>query len=71
MNMELQEVGRYEVEPFSMERITELRLLKKANEHARLHFRGVLKEGEEESLIEEDWEENAVLRRGNRYWHCL
>lgn len=60
MNMELQEVGRYEVEPFSMERITELRLLKKANEHARLHFRGVLKEGEEESLIEEDWEEKAV-----------
>lgn len=43
--MELQEVGRYEVEPFALERITELRLVKKANEHTWLRFRGVLKEG--------------------------
>lgn len=58
--MELQEVGRYEVEPFALERITELRLVKKANEHTWLRFRGVLKEGEEESLIEDDWEEKPV-----------
>ncbi|HBI62283.1 MAG TPA: hypothetical protein DDY31_13900 [Lachnospiraceae bacterium] len=58
--MELQEVGRYEVEPFALERITELRLVKKANEHTWLHFQGVLKEGEEESLIEDDWEEKPV-----------
>ena len=58
--MELQEVGKYVVEPFAMERITELRLIKKANEHAWLRFRGVLKEGEEESLLEDDWEEKAV-----------
>ena len=44
-HMELQEVGRYEVEPFALERILELHLTKKVNEHARLSIRGVLKEG--------------------------
>ena len=39
--MELQEVGRYEVEPFALERILELHLTKKVNEHARLSIRGV------------------------------
>ena len=51
--MELQEVGRYEVEPFALERILELHLIKKVNEHARLSIRGVLKEGEEAWLVNE------------------
>ena len=33
--MELQEVGRYSVEPFALERILELELVKKINEHTR------------------------------------
>lgn len=59
--MELQEVGKYEIEPFALERILELRLIKKVNEHAKLSFRGVLKEGEEDRLIEDDWEEKTVI----------
>ncbi len=33
--MELQETGRYSVEPFALERILELELVKKISEHAR------------------------------------
>ncbi len=58
--MGLQEVGNYTVEPFSLERILELELVKKSNEHARMYVRGVLKEGEEDSLIGEQWDEKAV-----------
>lgn len=58
--MELQEVGRYEVEPFALERILELHLTKKVNEHARLSIRGVLKEGEEAGLVDDDWDEKAI-----------
>ena len=58
--MELQEVGRYEVEPFALERILELHLTKKVNEHARLSIRGVLKEGGEAGLVDDDWDEKAI-----------
>lgn len=58
--MELQEVGKYEVEPFGLERILELRLIKKVNEHAKLSLRGVLKEGCEDSMAEDDWEEKTI-----------
>ncbi len=58
--MGLQEVGRYSVEPFALERILELELVKKINEHTRFYVRGVLKEGEEDSLIQEQWEEKTV-----------
>ena len=58
--MELQEVGRYEVEPFALERILGLHLTKKVNEHARLSIRGVLKEGGETGLVDDDWDEKAI-----------
>lgn len=65
--MELQEVGRYSVEPFALERILELELVKKINEHTRFYARGVLKEGVEDSLIHEQWEEKPIklLEDGN------
>ncbi len=65
--MELQEVGKYSVEPFALERILELELVKKTNEHSRFRVRGVLEEGEEERLIEESWEDKPVklLEEGN------
>lgn len=58
--MELQEVGKYSVAPFALERILELELVKKINEHATLYVRGVLKEGEEDSLIGQQWDEQAI-----------
>ncbi len=58
--MELQETGRYRVEPFELERILELELRKKANEHASLRVRGVLKEGEEDRMVHEDWDERPI-----------
>lgn len=58
--MELQEVGRYSVEPFALERILELEYVKKINEHARLYVRGVLKEGEEDSLIGQQWDSQTI-----------
>ena len=58
--MELQEVGRYEIEPFDIERILELRLTEKINEHAKLSLRGVLKEGCKDSMAEEDWKEKTI-----------
>ncbi|MCI8770126.1 MAG: DUF2345 domain-containing protein [Lachnospiraceae bacterium] len=58
--MELQEVGKYSVEPFALERILELELIKRTNEHARLRVRGVLAEGEEDQLIEEQWGEKPM-----------
>jgi phage baseplate assembly protein gpV len=60
MIMELQEVGKYSVEPFALERILELELIKRTNEHARLRVRGVLAEGEEDQLIEEQWGEKPM-----------
>lgn len=48
------------MEPFALERILELELVKRTNEHARLRVRGVLQEGEEDHLIEESWEEKPV-----------
>ena len=58
--MELQEIGKYNVEPFALERILELELVKKVGEHTRLYVRGVLKEGEEDSLIAEQWDTSAI-----------
>ncbi len=58
--MELQETGRYSVEPFALERILELELVKKISEHARFYVRGVLKEGEEDSLINQKWDVKTV-----------
>lgn len=58
--MQLQEVGKYKVEPFALERILELEFVKKINEHARLYVRGVLKEGEEDSLIGQSWDTQPV-----------
>ena len=58
--MELQEVGIYKVEPFALERILELELKKWANEHTKLRVRGVLEDGEEDSLIDESWEEKPI-----------
>ncbi|MDE7312395.1 MAG: DUF2345 domain-containing protein [Eubacterium sp.] len=58
--MELQEVGKYSVEPFALERILELEMTKKVNEHARLHVRGVLQEGEEASLIGQQWDAQPI-----------
>lgn len=58
--MELQETGRYSVEPFALERILELELVKKINEHTRFYVRGVLKEGEEDSLIGQQWAQKTV-----------
>ncbi|MCI9123564.1 MAG: hypothetical protein HFH35_05695 [Eubacterium sp.] len=58
--MELQEVGKFSVEPFALERILDLEYVKKINEHARLYIRGVLKEGEEDSLIGQSWDEMPV-----------
>jgi phage baseplate assembly protein gpV len=48
------------VEPFALERILELELIKRTNEHARLRVRGVLAEGEEDQLIEEQWGEKPM-----------
>ncbi len=58
--MELQEVGKYSVEPFALERVLELEFVKKINEHARLFVRGVLKEGEEDSMISQQWDKKPV-----------
>lgn len=58
--MELQEVGKYSVAPFALERILELEMVKKINDHAKLYVRGVLKEGEEDSLIGQQWDEQAI-----------
>lgn len=58
--MELQEVGKYIVEPFALERILDLEYVKKINDHARLYVRGVLKEGEEDSLIGQQWDAMPV-----------
>lgn len=58
--MELQEVGKYRVEPFALERILELEYVKTINDHAKLYVRGVLKEGEEDSLIAQQWDEMPV-----------
>lgn len=58
--MELQEIGKYSVEPFALERILELELVKQVNEHTRFYVRGVLKEGEEDSLISQQWDAQAV-----------
>ena len=58
--MELQEVGKYSVEPFALERILELEVVKKVNEHARFHVRGVLKEGEQTGMIDQSWEKQPV-----------
>lgn len=58
--MELQEVGKYSVEPFALERILELELVKKINEHTKLYVRGVLKEGEEDSLIARQWDAQEI-----------
>lgn len=48
------------MEPFALERILELELVKRTNEHARFRVRGVLQEGEEDHLIEESWEEKPI-----------
>lgn len=48
------------MEPFALERILELELIKRTNEHARLRVRGVLAEGEEDQLIEEQWGEKPM-----------
>lgn len=58
--MELQEVGKYNVEPFALERILELEVVKKVNEHARLYVRGVLKEGEQAGMIGQQWDAQPV-----------
>ena len=58
--MELQEVGKYIVEPFALERILDLEYVKTINDHARLYVRGVLKEGEEDSLIGQQWDAMPV-----------
>ncbi len=58
--MVLQEIGKYIVEPFALERILELELVKKVNEHAKFYVRGVLKEGEEDSLISKQWDAQAI-----------
>ncbi len=58
--MELQEVGRYSVAPFALERLLELELVKKINDHARLYVKGVLKEGEEDGLINQSWDGQAI-----------
>lgn len=58
--MELQEIGKYGVAPFALERILELELVKKINEHATLYVKGVLKEGEEDSLIGQQWDKQAI-----------
>lgn len=58
--MELQEVGKYSVEPFALERILELELVKKVNEHTKLYVRGVLKEGAGDSLIAQQWDAQAI-----------
>lgn len=58
--MELQEVGKYSVAPFALERILELEFVKKINEHAKLYVKGVLKEGEEDSLIGKQWDAQAI-----------
>ncbi len=69
--MELQEVGRYEIEPFDLERILELRLTEKVNEHARFSLRGVLKEGCKDSMAEEDWEEKTItLKEEGKILFC-
>lgn len=58
--MVLQEIGKYIVEPFALERVLELELVKKVNEHAKFYVRGVLKEGEEDSLISKQWDAQAI-----------
>lgn len=58
--MELQEVGKIIINPFAFERILELEIIKEINEHARLAVRGVLKEGEEDSLVSQAWDETAI-----------
>lgn len=58
--MELQEVGKYNVAPFALERILELELEKKINEHAKFYVKGVLKEGEEDSLIGQQWDAQTI-----------
>ncbi len=58
--MVLQEVGKYSVEPFALERILELEYVKTVNEHAKLYVRGILKEGEEDSLIRQQWDDMPV-----------
>lgn len=58
--MELQEVGKFSVEPFALERILDLEYVKTIGDHAKLFVRGVLKEGEEDSLIGQQWDEMPV-----------
>ncbi len=60
VSMELQEIGKYNVEPFALERILELEVVKKINDHAKLYVRGILKEGEKDSLIGQSWDAKAV-----------
>lgn len=59
--MELQEVGKYKVEPFALERILDLEYVKTMNDHAKLYVRGVLKEGEEDRMIGLSWDEMPVM----------
>lgn len=69
--MELQEVGNYVVEPFALERILKLELVKRINDHARLYVRGILKEGEEDSLIGGSWEETCIkLKEAGKTLFC-
>lgn len=69
--MDFMETGKLMVEPFELERILELTMEKKLNEHATLTVRGVLKDGQEDSVIQDVTEETKLkFKHGDELLFC-
>lgn len=58
--MDIIEVGKFTVSPFELERILELKMEKKMNDHAMMYIRGVLKDGEKDSAVAAVSEETQI-----------
>lgn len=58
--MDLIEVGNLKVSPFELERILEIRMDKKMNEHATLYLRGVIQDGLEDTIVTDVTESTPI-----------
>lgn len=58
--MDLIEVGNLTVAPFELERILEIKMEKKMNEHATLYLHGVIQDGPEDSIVTDMTERTPI-----------